>query len=199
MDLIFFILLTYISNFLPIRCYLLYNLWAYFIHNLYYKNLQFKQLIDDIAIDLWFLENFACIKDIRRKYNTIMDLSKFTSNKKILSEVIALGYTQFCDQTLFFKNGSNWHIHLNFLNYNWLNMVMLCVYIIIKKIYFKDDMCIPLNNLLSVIVHEISFDSFLNFIGQLDKIDNIVVHLQLTPIPCAFSPLKHTCRWWYTC
>ena len=39
-------------------------------------------MIDDIAIDLWFFENFASIENIRRKCNIMVDLSKFTSNKK---------------------------------------------------------------------------------------------------------------------
>ena len=38
-----------------------------------YKNLQFKQLIDDIAIDFLFSGNFASIEDIRRKYNLVVD------------------------------------------------------------------------------------------------------------------------------
>ena len=53
-----------------------------------YKNLQIKQFIKDIAINLLFFRNFASMKDIRRKCNSMVDLSKFTSNKKILSNVI---------------------------------------------------------------------------------------------------------------
>ena len=49
-------------------------------------------MINDIVIDFLFSENFASIKDIRRKCNLMVDLSKFTSNKKILSEIVALGY-----------------------------------------------------------------------------------------------------------
>ena len=64
-----FMLLTHMSNFLPIRC-------------IYYKNLQFKQLIDNIAIDFWSSKNFACMKDVKRKCNQMINLSKFTSNKK---------------------------------------------------------------------------------------------------------------------
>ena len=33
-------------------------------------------------------------KDIRRRYNKMVDLSKFTTNKKILSKV---DYNQFCN------------------------------------------------------------------------------------------------------
>ena len=41
------------SNFVSIRYYLLYNLQAYILCMiLNYKNLQFKQYIDDIDIDL---------------------------------------------------------------------------------------------------------------------------------------------------
>ena len=43
-----------------------------------YKNLKFNYLIDDINIDIWFYGNFASIEDIRRKYNPIVNLSKFT-------------------------------------------------------------------------------------------------------------------------
>ena len=52
-----------------------------------YKNLQFKQFIDDISIDLYFSRNIANMENIKRKYNPMVDLSKFTSNKKILSKV----------------------------------------------------------------------------------------------------------------
>ena len=82
-----FMLLTHMSNFLPIRY-------------IYYKNLQFKQLIDNIAIDFWSSKNFACMKDVKRKCNPMINLSKFTSNKKILSKVVALWYNQVCSQTL---------------------------------------------------------------------------------------------------
>ena len=53
--------------------------------------MQFKQFIDDTIIDLQFSRNFASIKDIRRKCNLMVDLLEFTSNKKILSNVIILG------------------------------------------------------------------------------------------------------------
>ena len=59
-----------------------------FITYFLYIILNYKILIDNIVIDLWSFEKFANIKDIRRKCNLIVDLSKFTSNKKILSEVI---------------------------------------------------------------------------------------------------------------
>ena len=47
-----------------------------------YKNSKFKDLIDDITIDLWFSWKFASMEDIRRKYNSMMNFSQFTSNKK---------------------------------------------------------------------------------------------------------------------
>ena len=53
-------------------------------------------MIDNIAIDLWSYWNFANMKEIRRKCNPMVNLSKFTSNKKILSWVIALVYNQVC-------------------------------------------------------------------------------------------------------
>ena len=57
---------------------------------LYYKNLKLKYLIDDIVIDLWPFWNFTSTGDIKRKWNPIIDLSKFTSNKEMLSRVVAL-------------------------------------------------------------------------------------------------------------
>ena len=57
-------------------------------------------MVDNIAIDLWFYENFISMKDIRRKCNSMIDLSKFTSNKKILSGVVALIYNQVCCKNL---------------------------------------------------------------------------------------------------
>ena len=51
-------------------------------------------MIDDIAIDHWFSENFARIENIKRKCNPMVDLSKFTFNKNILSEMVVLIYNQ---------------------------------------------------------------------------------------------------------
>ena len=40
------------------------------------------------------------MEDTSRKCNPMMDLSKFISNKKISSDVIALEYNQVCSQIL---------------------------------------------------------------------------------------------------
>ena len=49
----FFTLLIHMSNFVPIRYYLLYDPQIYILYLiLNYKKLQFKQFIDDITIDL---------------------------------------------------------------------------------------------------------------------------------------------------
>ena len=40
------------------------------------------------------------MKDIRRKYNPIVDLSKFTSNKKILNKIVVIDYKLVSTQTL---------------------------------------------------------------------------------------------------
>ena len=49
-----------------------------------------------MAINLQFSRNFANIKYIKRRYNPIVYLSKFTSNKKILIKVVVtLNYDQF--------------------------------------------------------------------------------------------------------
>ena len=40
------------------------------------------------------------MENIRRKCNLMVDLSKFTSNKKILNEVVVLDYNQVCSPIL---------------------------------------------------------------------------------------------------
>ena len=51
----------------------------------------------------WISENFASIKNIRRICYLIIDLSKFTFNKNLLSGVVGIGYNQVCIQTLTLK------------------------------------------------------------------------------------------------
>ena len=60
-------------------------------------------MIDNIAIDLWSSWNFASMEDIRKKCNSMIELSKFTFNKiyiYILSGVVTLVYNQVCCQIL---------------------------------------------------------------------------------------------------
>ena len=52
-------------------------------NHLYYKNLKFNHLIEDTVIDLWFSWNFVSMKDIIKTCNSMVKVSKFTSNKKI--------------------------------------------------------------------------------------------------------------------
>ena len=81
------------SNFISIGCYFLCNLEVYILCIiLNYKNLQFKKFIDNIAIDLYSSRNLASMKDIRERCNPMVDLSKFTCNKKILNKIIILDY-----------------------------------------------------------------------------------------------------------
>ena len=49
-------------------------------------------MIDNIVIDFWSSKNFANIENMKRKYNPNVDISKFASNKKILSGVVGLGF-----------------------------------------------------------------------------------------------------------
>ena len=52
----FYLFLIPISNFVSIKCYLLFNPKTYFLYIiLNYKNLKFKHLIDDLTIDLSLL------------------------------------------------------------------------------------------------------------------------------------------------
>ena len=76
-------------NFVLIGCYLLFDSQTYFLFIIfYYKNLEFKHLDNDITINLWSSLNFVSMKHIRRKCNSMLNFSKFISNKKILSEVV---------------------------------------------------------------------------------------------------------------
>ena len=52
-------------------------------------------MIDGISINFGSSRNFANMEKIRRKFNAIVNLSKFISNKKILNEVIVMGTTKF--------------------------------------------------------------------------------------------------------
>ena len=73
----------------------------FFMYNFILQNSKFKHLSNSIAIDFWFYWNFTSMEDIKRKCNPIVDLSKFTSNKKyILSGFMGLIYNQVCCQTL---------------------------------------------------------------------------------------------------
>ena len=71
-------------------------------------------MIDNIAIDFQSSENFASIKDIRKKCNPIVNLFKFIFNKKILNEIVVLcscvlkilsilKKKKNCNQTLYYK------------------------------------------------------------------------------------------------
>ena len=80
-----------ISCQLNIIYYLIYKLIFLYII-LYYKNIKFKHLIDGIG-------NFANMEDIRRKYNPMVNFSKFTSNKIYITQ----SYNQtlsFCQRNL---------------------------------------------------------------------------------------------------
>ena len=77
---------------------MLLSIWSInllFMHNFRLKKLQFKQLVDSITINFLSSENFASMKDIRRKCNPIVSLSKVKSNKKILSEVVTKLYPMY--------------------------------------------------------------------------------------------------------
>ena len=69
--------------------YYLINKFIFLCLILDYKNLKLKNLIDSIAIDFLFSKNFASMKDIRRNFNLMMNLSKLTFYKMIMSGVVA--------------------------------------------------------------------------------------------------------------
>ena len=51
-----------------------------------------------MTINFWASGNFVSTENIKRKYNTIVDLSRFTFNKKILKEIVFISYNKawFC-------------------------------------------------------------------------------------------------------
>ena len=53
----------------------------------------FKHLTNDIVIDFKSSWNFASMESIRKKCNTTIDMSKFSSNKKIFSDIILIKVT----------------------------------------------------------------------------------------------------------
>ena len=62
--------------------------------------MKFNHFIGPTVTDIWYFENFANMEDIERKCNPIVDLWKFTFNKKILSRIVATIYNQVCSQIL---------------------------------------------------------------------------------------------------
>ena len=66
------------------------NFFLYII--LDYKNLKFKHLIDNISIHFLSFWEFCKYERLKKIYNLTVNLSKFTSNKKILSEIVVLEY-----------------------------------------------------------------------------------------------------------
>ena len=53
-------------------------------------------MVDDITITYWFFGKFASMKDIRRKYYPMMDLSKFIYIKIILRGVVVEFVANLC-------------------------------------------------------------------------------------------------------
>ena len=91
---------TYVKFYVNQILFFIWSINLNFYVILDYKNSKFKDLIDDITIDFWSSWNFASMKNIRRKYNLMVNFSQFTSNKNILSRVIVLVYNQVCCQIL---------------------------------------------------------------------------------------------------
>ena len=89
-----FLSLTYMSNFICQSDVIYYSIHKliFLCIILYYENLKFKYLINDIINNIWFNGNFASTKAITRKCNILVNSLKFTLNKKILSGIIAKIY-----------------------------------------------------------------------------------------------------------
>ena len=111
-------MVTYFEN-LTVELYILFVLNTHtilcqldFIYYLIYKLIFYASfwitktwdfniwIITWLYIDFWSFENFANMESIRRKCIWTVDLSKFTFDKKILCEVVAIGYNQVYCQIL---------------------------------------------------------------------------------------------------
>ena len=98
----FFMFLIWISN-----CQS--NIIYYSIHKLFlYIILNYKNLKSMTYLLIFDFQKFGNIKNIRRKCNSMMDLSKFTYNKMIFSGVVAIDYKQGCSQTFSLTNLSKY-------------------------------------------------------------------------------------------
>ena len=97
----FSIFLTHMSNFVLIKCYLLFDRQTNFLCIILdYKNLKNLGISSLICLNLSL--NFVSIENVRRKCNSMINLSKFTlkKKKKILNEFVVLDYHQVYCQTL---------------------------------------------------------------------------------------------------
>ena len=83
---------SYLPEPKPLRGFIYYMIYKLNII-LYYKILQFKHFIDGIPINHQFSRYFASMEYIRRRYNLMVNVSKFTSNKKILSKIVVVQRT----------------------------------------------------------------------------------------------------------
>ena len=79
---ILYVLKTHVKFHVNRMLYIIWSINLNFYVILDYKNSKFKDLINDITIDLWPSWKFANTVDIRRKCNPMVNLSQFTSNKK---------------------------------------------------------------------------------------------------------------------
>ena len=84
---ILYVFNTYVEFRVNVMLFTIRIIKLFFIHNLDYKSLKFN-FIDNISIYVRSSKKFTSVKNIRRKFNVIVNLLKFTPNKKILSEII---------------------------------------------------------------------------------------------------------------
>ena len=91
-------------------------------------------MIDNIAIDLWSFWNFASMKDMKWRCNSTVDLSKFISNKNILSKFVAKPYP--------YHSFHQFNFYIAFL-FKWLayfgtfNGVFFFFFFLLDRISFK--------------------------------------------------------------
>ena len=99
---VFYVLNTHVKFFVNWMLFIIWSINLFFIHNFIIQktwNLN-VWLISWLLIFYFFWKFCKSMKDIRRKYNLMVDWSKFISNNKILSGVVTLGYNQVCFQSL---------------------------------------------------------------------------------------------------
>ena len=107
LDYMVFIFLTYMSNFIQIGCYLLFDQKTYFWCIIFTtKNLKFKHIIDDIAINVWSYWNFASMKE----YNKNMQSNNYFSFVNLIKQA--------CEALLFSSNLLTWNKSIQILKKN---------------------------------------------------------------------------------
>ena len=99
---------------------------------MYYKNLKFNHLIEDIVIDFWSSWNFVSMEDIIKTSNPIVRVSQFTSNKKIYENFEGFLFKLVWRETFSISHGLTYG---SFFFVFWVQ-VKICLFIVIGQCHY---------------------------------------------------------------